>query len=221
MRYGLVSLALLTPLAFIPFRPHPPSEVIRTWCSRDLAEPLSRVEAFPIPGHSDRFVAICDYQREWNGFFGVYHISGNHVQWQAQIDAEPDEQSIDSVRSLLLPGFKLPIVEVFGMTHRGNGNLYLYELKDRQLRLLLTTKAVEGNAGLFMFQGGRLTPEYRDLNGDGYADLILEGIEEEWDEKGKNLIHREPLRQVFLWDPTMDRFSEDVSSREGVAEYYD
>lgn len=179
------------------------------------------METSPIPGRPDLVLAICDYELNWCGFFGVYCVSGGRVRWQARVPKDISEQSVHRVRALLLRGFRNPIIEVFGQTHMGNGNIYLFELRDRELILLFQTRAVDFHREKFTFQDGTLSPKYSDLNGDGYADLVLEGIVEEWGDEPAAVIHREPLRQVFIWDARLKQFCEDVSSRVGVAEYYD
>jgi hypothetical protein len=143
------------------------------------------------------------------------------VQWKAHAQTEPTEQSIHKARGISLAGFKNPIIEIFGITHRGNGNLYLYELEGQQLLLLLETRAVDFNADLLQFRNGTLTADYMDLDGDGISDLILTGVIEEWDDKGTLLVGSRPCRQVFLWNVESRAFREDVSRREGFSGYFD
>jgi hypothetical protein len=209
-------------LAFAAHRPDLPPAAIRRWNLRTEPTPLSRVLLGPVPGRPDLVTAICDYQDGWWGFFGVYRLSSGRVRWQAAVDVEPDEQSIHSIRGLQLQGFRNPIIEVFGKTHMGNGNLYLYELRDRTLVLLLTTRAVDFHwSDGSTFRTGLLNTGYPDLNGDGFSDVVLEGSVEERAGDVNAIIHSEPWRQVFHWDPKLGLFSEDVSSRAGVPEYFD
>src|SRR5262245_28355230 len=188
---------------------------IRSWNRRSEPEPLSRVEAMPFPGQPDFLVAICDYQEDWSGFFGIYHLTDGAVDWEASAEVIPGEQSIYKLRVLNLPGFSRPIIEVFGRTHMGNGSLYLYELREQRLVLLLQTKAVDFNANPLQFHNGCLEPTYRDLDADGSPDLILTGTIEDWGETGDTLLHSHPCRRVFLWNGPLGQFVEDSAREEG------
>ena len=180
-------------------------------------EALQRIEAFPVPNSPNLCVAICDHEPRWWGFFGLYELQDGQVVWQADCEQAPDENSIRWLQACKLSGFAAPIVEVYGMTHMGNGNLYLYELQNRKLVLLLTTRAVDDHWGDgFVFRDGRLVPEYVDLNGDGVTDLMLNGDVEEREEHGNRLVSIHPWQMVFLWDKESHRFEEDRSRRIGL-----
>ena len=209
-------------VAFAAYRPGSPSEAIRRWNKALEPEPLSRVVVTTVPGRPDLVAAICDYQDEWWGFFGVYQRSWGFVRWQARLQFDIGEQSVHQVRALELPGFHGPIFEVFGMTHMGNGCLYLCELQGKDLVLLLQTKAVDshGNFHVTQIQDGILIPEYRDVNGDGVADLILTGTIEEWDNEEDILLACSPCRQVFLWDGRRQKFVEDLTQRVAPDGYF-
>jgi hypothetical protein len=194
---------------------------IRSWHLREEPLPLNRVDVFPVVDRPDIKIAICDYQREWSGFFGVYGLAGDAVAWQAQAAVEPMEQSIHQVRSLRLAGFTGPIFEVTGITHMGNGNLYLYELRDKKLELLLTTRMVDFNADPFQFQHGLLEVDYRDIDGDGITDLALQGVVEDRGDNGDQVIASRPCRKVFLWNVARKQFVEDLSRRQGFDGYFD
>lgn len=130
---------------------------------------------------SDLVAAICDHLLERSGFFGVYHLTGDRVDWQARVEQEPWEQSIRSLRVLRLE-----------------------------------TRAVDFNADPVQFRNGQIEPEYLDLNGDGFSDVRLTGILEEWDEKGDMLLNSRPYRRVFLWNSDHGKFVEDASRRVGL-----
>ena len=180
---------------------------VRDWHRRLDPEPLVRVEITPIAEHPGLFAARCDFESDWWGFFGVYHLTDGRVDWQAGTTDEPDEQSIHRVRTLRLPNVGGPVIEVLGKTHRGNGYLYLYELRGRQLSLLLKTRAVDFHVSDGeTFRDGHLAPEYRDVNGDGEIDLVLSGELEAWDEDREIVIESHPYRHIALWDSALKRF---------------
>lgn len=180
---------------------------IRSWHLRLDPEPLARVEVTPVPGRPDLFLAICDTQAGWWGSFGLYHLAEAAIDWEGTCSDGPDEQSIHRIRVVQVPGFRGPLVEVFGMTHMGNGNLYLYELQGKaHLQLLIKNKAVDSHCDGETFRGGHLEATYRDENGDGSVDLVLSGDIEEWDEKGIVVLRSRPCRRVFLWNSALGRF---------------
>ncbi|MBS0266932.1 MAG: hypothetical protein JSS02_33705 [Planctomycetes bacterium] len=184
--------------------------------------PLEQVKVFPVPGRPNFILGICDYERAWWGYFGLFERHQARIVWQAKCEDEPTEQSIHSLRGLQLSGFEQSVIEVFGMTHMGNGNLYLYELQGHTLRLLLKTRAVDGHWGDGeIFRNSRLEPNYSDLNGDGIADLTLKGEIEEQTENGQKVESLRLCQKAFLWNVESHTFNEDRSQRIGFREHDD
>ena len=186
---------------------------------------LQTITVFPMPDHPELCLAICDYQREWWGFFGVYGLEVGKIVWQAECSDPPAEQSIRWLRGLKLDGFACPIVEVYGQTHMGNGNLYLYELVNQKLVKILETRAVDChlNGDAQTFKGGRLLSRYLDLNEDGVADLLLTGEIEQHgmdDDKANEyvVLSTFPCQNAFLWNSASHRYEEDLSRRIGLSD---
>jgi hypothetical protein len=180
-----------------------------------------RVEVFPVPGEKDLYVAIEDTWAHGFGTFACFKYERGRFLWFAGVSDAPGEQSILEVRGVRLPGFPHPFVEVFGTTHMGNGDCYLYALEAENLRLVLKTRAVDNHQDQNLIRGPHLTVDYRDLNGDGYADVEFTGIVEEYSEDARieTPLRWTPCRKVFLWDPKADRFVEDKSKRRGFETY--
>ena len=191
------------------------ASAIRSWHGQTDPEPLVRVEPISIPGRPDFVAAICEYQEGWSGYFGVFHFLHGGVDREISPDIAPTEQSIYKLRVLHVPGFNSPLIEVFGLTHMGNGYLYLYSFQETRLTLLLQTRAVDLNPDPLQFHEGILSTTYRDLNGDGFPDVGLTGTIEDWGEKGASLRGSHPCRRAFLWNRTKGQFIEDASRREG------
>ena len=172
---------------------------------------------FPVPDAPELGLAICDHQQRWWGFFGLYRLQDGRVVWQADCEEQPTEQSVQWLRGLKLTGFSRPIIEVYGMTHMGNGNLYLYELRDQTLVLLLKTRAGDRHVNdRKTFLDGRLMAESPDLNGDGIADLLLKGQVEIRPDGWRVVEATRPCQKAFLWNVASGKFEEDRSRRIGL-----
>jgi hypothetical protein len=184
---------------------------------------LERVKVRAVEATNDLYVAICDTQREWWGEFRCLQYRAGKVTWTASYadeSAAPTEQSIRSARGFRLPDFEGALVEVFGTTHMGNGNYYLYELRAKKLHLLVTTVAVDSHDDGRVIRGGALKAEYHDVNADGRVDIILSGtIDYYGDRDALNGPPRRSsrCRKVLLWDRSKGRFVEDVAGRIGFA----
>lgn len=161
----------------------------------------------PVKESPATYVAICDWDPHWWGEFTCFKYQRNRVEWTAECDEQPAEQSIHDIRSFRLKGWEHSIIEVFGCTHMGNGDLYLYELDGRSLRLVLKTRAVDFHCDDAVFHGGKLSPEYRDLNGDGMPDVRLTGRIDHLQEMKSEILRSEDYARTFLWSPTRHRFT--------------
>ena len=181
----------------------------------DVDNTLHSIEVFLIPDAPELCLAICDYQPQWWGFFGLYQVQAGQVTWQAHCEEPPTEQSICSLQGLKLSGFDHSVIEVYGQTHMGHGCLYLYELQDRNLMLRLVTRAVDNHNNGEIFRDGRLRAEYSDLNGDGVTDISLSGDIDQFDEKGDQVVKTFPCRKAFVWNPSSEKFEEDTTRRVG------
>lgn len=212
-----------------PQEPPPDLKQITQTLANDFAtadpeHPLQRIEVSSVPGEEDTFVAIRDWQEHWWGDFVCFGFGNGRIKWTASITEEPDEQSLLEVRALQLPGINWSFIEVFGMTHMGNGNYYLYQLRERALHLVLKTRAVDRHWGdLILIRGNHLQAAYRDLDGDGCSDVELTGVVEEY--RDEPSVHEEqPFRvnackKVFHWHRAQNRFIEDRSQRKGFECY--
>ncbi|MCE9582459.1 MAG: hypothetical protein K8T20_08205 [Planctomycetes bacterium] len=211
-------------------RPGPLKDAIASWNKKTEEAKLADVTTYPVAGRPDLVGAICDYDPGWFGFMAVYGLENGAVAWQASCEVQPGEQSVHSMRSVVLKRFANPVFEVFGKTHMGNGDLYLYELRDRKLVLILETRAVDYHTGdRYFFKDGLLSPRYRDINLDGFDDLELTGTvvdqgEDIYDPDpeskegfiGKGPASEFPCRKVFYWDPSAGHYLEIVDYRAGL-----
>ncbi len=191
-----------------------PIDAVAHWYPGKSERPLVHIAISPVEGQPSTYVAVYDWERQWWGTFGCFGIVDGTVAWEAS--GHHDEQSILSARGFVRPDFPTPLIEVMGITHMGNGTLYLYALEGRQLRRLLQTRAVDshwGGDGL-VFRDIALTVKYGDANGDGRMDVSLTGTIERLPEMEDPPASSWPCAKVFVQDAS-GAFVEDTSRRLG------
>jgi hypothetical protein len=136
------------------------------------------------------FAAILEEETDWWEDLHIGRLDGPEIRWLEMADP-PTEQSIFSARFIGLEGIPDPVLEVYGKTHVGHGNLYLYRVGNKEVSLLLSTRAVDSyNESVWrpggypeygyaacghIYKGERLLADYRDENGDGISDAVLHG----------------------------------------------
>lgn len=125
-----------------------------------------------------------------------------------------------------LEGMHFPLFEIFDHTHQGNGFYYLYKLDGKKLTKIAETRAVDrcfdGNLTIghryecsIVYKNDQLIPIYKDLNNDGYADVILKGTIQIFAEDDKTLLRQYPAQKVLLYNHSKGRFIEDLTQRKG------
>jgi hypothetical protein len=181
----------------------------RRWAP-PTGEQLERVEVTPVTGEPGLHVALFDSASRWLGDFACFSFRAGRIDWVASMNEEeaPDAPAMESVRGLRLMGFEHPIVEVFSRTHMGNGALYLFELRERRLRRIFETRAVDfhwGDGGVI--RNGVLQPDYSDLNSDGIADITLTGTVDEVEDSGRRVVSSGQIRETFLWSTRQRAFA--------------
>jgi len=98
----------------------------------------------PHPASRGVVAANCETEADWWGTLRVFHRTGDHVDWIATL---PEEFAKEYGNYLLscewryLPKLRRWVLEVFASTHMGNGDLWLFALEGRELRVLLRAKA--------------------------------------------------------------------------------
>lgn len=193
---------------------------IREWHRAGGVPPLERVEVAPVEGTSGLFVARCDTQADWWGFFCCTAIRRGRVLWEASPDETPSEQSIHSVRGRVSAVTGRPLLEVVGKTHMGNGFLYVYDLRGRRLRRVLHTRAYDANLHeRHAFAGAALGIQIRDDAAGGLLEIELSGTIEEYDASESRRVRSWPCGKVFVWDPLRERFAQDPARRRGFDGY--
>ena len=144
------------------------------------------------------FALIIEYQKDWWEDFSVGRYKNGEIKW-LELEGWPEkaymENSILSAKWLNLKGITTPILEIYGITHMGNGDIYLFKVSGNKYSLIFATRAVSGfwSTGNSpsqdlkkygyancqkTFKDDKLTATYQDLNTDGISDLILTGATE-------------------------------------------
>lgn len=207
------------------------ARAIRGWqAQRNPEAQLVRLEVVTIDAQTGWFAALYDWQEGWWGGVCFLRASGQRLDFFEL--TEPTEQSMHTIRTVNLRGFPLPVVEVLGKTHMGNGSLYLYELHEEKPRLLLDTCAVDFHQDLDVLSNGVLERAYCDINVDGFDDLLLTGVaqvsprEYEVDEDGQEYCvarptYNESVRKAFAFSPASRTFRELSALRLGPPRYHD
>lgn len=157
------------------------------------AEVLDGIESLQVKSYDQTiFLAIVERQKDWWEDLVFGRFENGSIQW-LEMENPPTEQSILSARWIKMDGFDEPVAEVYGQTHMGHGDLYLYKMNDNRLTLLRDIKAaVDGhNEAVWnpnnyskygygtcgaVYQGDKLLANYKDLNNDGISDIVLTGI---------------------------------------------
>ncbi|MDP3962268.1 MAG: hypothetical protein Q8Q03_00145 [bacterium] len=137
------------------------------------------------------FAAVIENEKDWWEDLKIGTWNDKQMRW-FNIETAPREQSILSVRFVDLEGLDKDILEVYGQTHMGNGNLYIYEIIDDMAYLIFETSAVDkyydsiwreenlrkygyGTCGE-TYKEGNLTTDY-DVDQDGIVNITLSGIQ--------------------------------------------
>ena len=135
-------------------------------------------------------LGVIEWDKDWWEDLRVGIVRDRSVEW-LEIEEPPTEQSILSARFVQVKGFSNPIIEIYGQTHMGHGNIYIYEVEDNKIRSIFTNSAVDihhenvwkpGNTKKYgygycsqEFENGKLYSNYADINNDGVSDLTLTG----------------------------------------------
>lgn len=190
---------------------------ITQWNEKLTISPFESVDIVEVPGRPDLIAAVCSY-KYWRSDFALFGFENNSVAWQATLRDYPDEGSIRSLRVLQLSGFDNPVFEIYGMTSKGNGSFYLFELIERSLVLLLKTRAVDCHDDGSVFENEQLNVEYRHLDLDGRVDIVLSGVVLESDDDEQVESKRYRCQKFFQWDDTKGCYMENPRFREGCRE---
>lgn len=193
------------------------SAIFKTFTEDDQNE-IEDIESFPYD--SSLFATIVEYEKDWWEDFEIGQYKNGEVKL-LKLEGWPEkayiENSILSAKWVNLKGMIAPILEVYGITHMGNGNMYLFKVSENKYSLIFATRAVSGfwptgnspsqdlkKYGYAncqeTFKNGKLIATYQDLNTDGISDLILTGATEVICDD-KFVVDTVPIEEKFILNP--------------------
>lgn len=183
---------------------------------------VKNVEIIAHPSGVPLYLAIWAQEPDWWEGVTVVGLSGREM-WAA--DTPGVGPIIRQARWITLKGIDYPVIEVFATTHQGNGILFLLELRGMKLVTLLETGAWDHGEGVCLpLDNGeplssyvmrwQMSPDYTDLDGDGYFDITLTGSVEG---VGPDPEDQWVYKTVFYFDPATHQFVEDPQQRAGPA----
>lgn len=139
------------------------------------------------------FLAVIVRDEDWweNVVVGKYYHG--KIEWLI-VPNEITEQSILSASFSYLKPFSRTVLEIYGETHMGHGNFYVFTIENSNLKLSLKTPAVDYNPDISwspdnlkkygygqcgeVMRGGKLSHYLKDVDGDNSLEVILSGKED-------------------------------------------
>ena len=111
-------------------------------------------------------------------------------------------------------------------SHVGNGDLRLIPIDEdtKTSYEIPASRAMYGNEWLEQFNylfehgsdctdfyGGHMTPNYKDVNGDGHTDIVLTGVQFVRNRERTGIVAEYDCEYVYLYSEAEDEFLLDVS----------
>ena len=144
------------------------------------------------PFDSSLRASIVIREKDWWESLEVYRVLDER-KVLITLSESPGEPSILLAQFRQLGDSSLPFLEVYGITHMGHGDLYIYKIVDREALLVLKVTAVDVNPDIRfapdnrdkyghsecgeVFEKDRLINDFADVNDDGFYDVTISGIE--------------------------------------------
>ena len=200
----------------------PADPIVSALCDLALESeyPLEIVykEYSPVDGTDDWYIARMDWERDWWGGCRVFRWDGTGIAERAAPAASIDEfevtgQSVNEVGSLPPGVVEYPGVYVIDRTHQGNRFLYIWCLSDQSELIPMCRARISMNLDGFSYN---LDWMFEDCNGDGHADLILQG---ELTETGETHPSSSSVEKVYLFDQSSTTFLLDMESSIGIGSW--
>lgn len=179
----------------------------------------------------DECIVITRNGEHWAN--GVWYIQYDDKEIIQKINIEPDVGG-NVMSCKLVELAEGEFAEFYSASHMGNGCTYLwnggsaelYEFSgtvDNHREGYISSKLVKkynlpildeedfGYGYSFVYQGGKLSSKYYDVNGDGYEDAVFEGVKELVSDEENEPFVRFLVKKVYLYDNFEFVYSKDLS----------
>ncbi len=139
------------------------------------------------------FLATIERDKDWWEDLKVGKYINGRIEW-LRLPEEIVEQSVLAVGFSSFKIFSRPGIWVYGETHMGHGNFYVFTIENSDLKLSLKTTAVDYNPDIRwsldnlkkygygqcgeIIRGGKLAHYFRYVDGDNIPEVILSGTED-------------------------------------------
>lgn len=139
------------------------------------------------------FLAVIVRDEDWWEDVIVGEYYHGKIKWSIAPN-EITEQSILSANFSYLKPFSKTMLEIYGETHMGHGNFYVFTIENSDLKLSLKTTAVDYNPDIGwspdnlkkygygqcgeVIRGGKLSHYLKDVDGDNIPEVVLSGTED-------------------------------------------
>ena len=212
--YAMTKL-YLTLLCLIALNCH--SQDLKTLILTQNTE-LTDVEIKQFKQDESLFFVLKIQEQGWFETLEIYKYQDGKILWQAAFNPSMNGQSIESFRDIKISGLDQICIEVYDISHKGNGSIYLYTLNNQILTRLLDTYALDTNFDYNynelgysrLFKGGKLKVKYKDINQDQIADIILYGKAQIYG-KNEKIVKKYPVKKVFIFNQKKFRYEVDLN----------
>ncbi|MEK7065008.1 MAG: hypothetical protein AAB963_01045 [Patescibacteria group bacterium] len=139
------------------------------------------------------FLATIERDKDWWEDLKVGKYINGRIEW-LRFPEEIVEQSVLAVGFSRLKIFLRPGIWVYGETHMGHGNFYVFTIENSNLKLSLKTPAVDYNPDIRwspdnlkkygygqcgeIIRGGKLSHYLKYVDGDNIPEVVLSGMED-------------------------------------------
>ncbi len=114
-----------------------------------------------------------EWHEKWAGGMAILAVDGQgRVRFSYDIPSPPDAPTVCAIRAVRLRQSDRPMVMAVGRTHAGNGMLYMYEVFQGVVRLVIETRAV-ANWPTARFDQPIADVIISDVDADGCDDMLV------------------------------------------------
>jgi hypothetical protein len=181
---------------------------------------LERVEASQHPDQRDVFAVVADRQARWSGDVSVIRLTNGILIGIADFAPghKPDGDYFVSAEWRKLPKLNAVVLEVFSASRTGVGCFSLFTVNESVIASRVAARVPprdDGSASLVAFtnrvigatfRDAPLKARYRDLNGDGFEDIVLSGVR--LPARGQTNETAAPVSRVLFWQPSSQAWVE-------------